>query len=108
MPKGGTASLVELRVLDGPNLYFTRPAVKLTLAVPGWLAATEAKVAGRANALGLRAAAPNPRGNGSGSPRARPGPPGSEQRLRDAEARIGVNRALRQLGSRIELTVVEI
>ena len=44
MPKGGTASLVELRVLDGPNLYFTRPAVKLTLAVPGWLAATEAKL----------------------------------------------------------------
>jgi cyanophycin synthetase len=27
--------LDELRVLDGPNLYFTRPAVKLTLAVPG-------------------------------------------------------------------------
>src|SRR3989454_12164106 len=82
MPKGGAASLAELRVLDGPNLYFTRPAVKLTLAVPGWLAATEAKVAGRATALGLQAAAPNPRGNGSGPPRARTGPPGSEHRLR--------------------------
>src|SRR5438309_9215524 len=44
MPKGGTASLVELRVLDGPNLYFTRPAVKLTVAVPGWIGAPEARV----------------------------------------------------------------
>ncbi len=31
-------------MLDGPNLYFTRPAVKLILAVPGWLDATEARV----------------------------------------------------------------
>ena len=33
--------MVELRVLDGPNLYFPRPAVKLTMAVPGWLALSE-------------------------------------------------------------------
>ena len=32
MAGGGGAELVELRVLDGPNLYFTRPAVKVTLA----------------------------------------------------------------------------
>ncbi len=82
MPKGATATLVELRVLDGPNLYFTRPAVKLTLAAPGWLAATEGRAADRGAALGLRVAAADPRGNGSGSPRARPGAPGSEQRLR--------------------------
>ena len=31
-------TVVELRVLDGPNLYFTRPAIKLTLAVAPWLA----------------------------------------------------------------------
>src|SRR5262245_43226935 len=31
------AELVELRVLDGPNLYFPRPAIKLTLGVEGWL-----------------------------------------------------------------------
>ena len=37
--------LAELRVLEGPNLYFTRPAIKLTLAVPGWLGATEARLA---------------------------------------------------------------
>ncbi len=45
--------LAELRVLEGPNLYFTRPAVKLTLAVPGWLDATEARLAAIAEALEL-------------------------------------------------------
>lgn len=34
----------ELRVLDGPNLYFSRPTIKLTLEVPGWLSASEARV----------------------------------------------------------------
>jgi cyanophycin synthetase len=33
--------VVELRVLDGPNLYFPRPAIKLTMAVPGWIDAAE-------------------------------------------------------------------
>ena len=37
--------LVELRVLDGPNLYFTRPAIKLTLAVTPWLALSEERAA---------------------------------------------------------------
>ena len=31
-------TVVEVRVLDGPNLYFTRPAIKLTLGVAPWLA----------------------------------------------------------------------
>jgi cyanophycin synthetase len=35
--------LVELRVLDGPNLYFTRPAIKLTLAPSRWLALPAAR-----------------------------------------------------------------
>jgi cyanophycin synthetase len=30
-------TVVELRVLDGPNLYFTRPAIKLTLDAAPWL-----------------------------------------------------------------------
>jgi cyanophycin synthetase len=38
------AELVELRVLDGPNLYFPRPAVKVTLGVAGWLAAPAERV----------------------------------------------------------------
>jgi cyanophycin synthetase len=36
--------LVELRILEGPNLYFNRPAAKLTLAAPGFLVASEDRV----------------------------------------------------------------
>ncbi len=35
---------VELRVLEGPNLYFPRPAVKLMLEVGGWLRASDDRV----------------------------------------------------------------
>jgi cyanophycin synthetase len=61
--------LMELRVLEGPNLYFTRPAIKLTLAVPGWLAAGEKRAMDLARRVRLRGSA-------------RPGPPRSEQRRR--------------------------
>ncbi len=36
--------LIELRTLEGPNLYFPRPAMKLTVAIPGWLRATPARL----------------------------------------------------------------
>jgi cyanophycin synthetase len=67
----GRASVrvVELRILEGPNLYFTRPAVKLTLAVPGWLAANERRAASIAKRVRLRGSA-------------RPGDPRSEERRR--------------------------
>ena len=68
----GAVSLVELRVLDGPNLYFTRPAIKLTLAVPGWMALPEERAGRLASRLGL---AP-------GGPGARPGSPGTAHRRR--------------------------
>jgi cyanophycin synthetase len=61
--------LVELRVLEGPNLYFSRPAVKLTLAIPGWLAASEERATGIARRIRLPGIA-------------RPGRPRSEQRRR--------------------------
>jgi cyanophycin synthetase len=61
--------LVELRVLEGPNLYFTRPAIKLTLTVPGWLGASEERAAAVARRIGIRGAA-------------RPGRPRSEERRR--------------------------
>jgi len=54
--------LVELRVLEGPNLYFTRPAVKVTLAVPGWLGAKGSRPASVASSLEL------PRGGSPGLP----------------------------------------
>ena len=60
--------LLELRVLEGPNLYFTRPAVKAVLAVPGWLRAPEPAVERAAERLGIRSV--------------RAGAPGSEQRRR--------------------------
>ncbi|HEX5938471.1 MAG TPA: Mur ligase family protein [Actinomycetota bacterium] len=69
------ARTVELRVLEGPNLYFPRPAVKLTLDVPGWVGADASKVAAVASAIGLRGI--------------EPGVAGSERRLR-ATARIAV------------------
>jgi cyanophycin synthetase len=55
MAQGGApVRLMELRVLDGPNVYFTRPALKLTLAVPGLLQADKAKVEAAAARLGAR------------------------------------------------------
>jgi cyanophycin synthetase len=73
--------LVELRVLDGPNLYFTRPAIKLTIAVPGWLRATDERVSAIAGRLGF------PTGT-------RAGPPQSDQRRR-LVARIAAHLARR-------------
>ena len=66
--------LVELRVLDGPNLYFTRPAVKLTVALPGWLEASEDRVVSAAERTGLP-------GSDDRS-KVRPGLPGTEARRR--------------------------
>ncbi len=45
---------VELRVLTGPNLYFTRPAVKLTLDATGVLDADPSAVVGWQRALRVR------------------------------------------------------
>ena len=63
---GATVGTREVRLLEGPNLYFPRPAVKVTLALTGYLAAPDEEVRTVCAALGLRAG--------------RPGAPGSEQR----------------------------
>lgn len=34
------AEPVEVRTLEGPNIYFPRPAIKLTTSIPGWLRAS--------------------------------------------------------------------
>ena len=62
-------TVVELRVLDGPNLYFTRPAIKLTLGVAPWLALPDE----RAQRLTRRAGF---------TPVATAGAPNSDQRRR--------------------------
>jgi len=80
--------LVELRVLDGPNLYFPRPAVKLTLAVRGPLSMPEER---------FRRLLDRTASNG------RPGTPGSEQRRRSI-ARVAstlARRLARQSGVRL-------
>jgi cyanophycin synthetase len=69
MAARSSVRLIELRVLDGPNLYYTRPAIKLTLAVPGWLAAGEERAARLARRIRLPGSA-------------RPGRPRSEHRRR--------------------------
>jgi cyanophycin synthetase len=61
------ADLVELRVLDGPNLYFPRPAVKLTIAVGGWLEVPAERLETALERVGATG---------------RPGRPGSDQRRR--------------------------
>ncbi|HEX2032065.1 MAG TPA: Mur ligase family protein [Actinomycetota bacterium] len=65
--------LLELRVLDGPNLYFTRPAIKLTLALPGWMELPERRAVALGERVGLVAVR---------RPAGRPGPPGTEHRRR--------------------------
>ncbi|MDX6372686.1 MAG: cyanophycin synthetase [Nocardioidaceae bacterium] len=52
------ASLVELRVLEGPNLYFPRAAIKLTLDIGGLAAVPEATAKRFAQRIGLRNARP--------------------------------------------------
>ena len=58
----------EVRVLDGPNLYFARPAVKVSLALPGYLSLERRYAVELAERCGLR------------SPR--PGKPNTAQRQR--------------------------
>jgi cyanophycin synthetase len=65
-----TGSLVEFRLLEGPNLYFPRPAAKVTLNIEGLLQLPTAQAQELAAELDLG--------------RARPGPPGSVFRQRFA------------------------
>jgi cyanophycin synthetase len=59
---GQGVRVVELRVLDGPNLYFTRPAVKLTLDMAGFRAATEERAVRLASGAGMSGRRPDPGG----------------------------------------------
>jgi cyanophycin synthetase len=82
------AEIIELRVLEGPNLYFPRPAIKLTLAVGPLLGLAEDRVDRMAERLGATG---------------RSGSAGSEQRRR-AVARLGaaaLKRLAERTGSRV-------
>jgi cyanophycin synthetase len=58
------ASLVELRVLEGPNLYFPRAAVKLTLDISGLADVPTDRARRFASRIGLRNARPGEPGTG--------------------------------------------
>lgn len=75
------ATVVGARILRGPNLYFTRPAAKLTLRLPSYLSADSAQLKALIDEMALRAKDP--------------GRPGSEAR-RGVVLRI-VERAVRLL-----------
>ncbi|MCH8612542.1 tetratricopeptide repeat protein [Arsenicicoccus dermatophilus] len=51
-------TVTEVRVLEGPNLYFPRPAVKVVLEVPGILELHRPRARALAARLGLRQADP--------------------------------------------------
>jgi cyanophycin synthetase len=66
---GRGVELVELRVLEGPNLYFTQPAMKITLGMGEWLEADERRAGRLGERVGVRGTQV-------------PGTPGSGQRIR--------------------------
>ena len=59
-----TTALVELRVLEGPNLYFPRAAIKLTLDLTQLIDAPEEVALRFASRIGLRRARPGVPGSG--------------------------------------------
>ncbi|TWE12712.1 tetratricopeptide repeat protein [Rudaeicoccus suwonensis] len=48
------ATVTEIRVLEGPNLYFNRPAAKVTLHLPGYLAVGTEQLQALGRTLGVR------------------------------------------------------
>jgi cyanophycin synthetase len=76
-------AVTEVRVLEGPNLYFAKPAIKVSLELPGYLAADERTLTDLATRVGMRSA--------------RPGASGTEQRQRFV-MRL-VERAVRRLAA---------
>jgi cyanophycin synthetase len=83
MPSSTPVTVTEVRVLEGPNLYFPKPAIKVELALPGYLCAPEPDLLELARRVGMRSA--------------RPGAPGTQQRQRFV-VRL-VERAVRQLAA---------
>jgi cyanophycin synthetase len=61
-------TVTEVRVLEGPNLYFSRPAIKIILVCPGYLSVDEGTLRAIGERLGMRLL--------------RPGAPDSDQRQR--------------------------
>jgi cyanophycin synthetase len=87
-------TVTEVRVLEGPNLYFPRPAIKIVLDAAGYLSAPEATLRAISARLGIRGV--------------RPGAADSEQRQRAVMAmvaqvvrRIAAGSGTTRLGVRV-------
>ena len=87
-------TVTQVRVLEGPNLYFPRPAVKIIVSCPGYLSAQDAALRAVSRALGTR--------------EVRPGAPDSEQRQRAVMAlvaqvvhRVAADSGTTRLGVRV-------
>lgn len=61
-PGSPAVRVEEVRVLNGPNLYFSRPAIKVTLHLPGYLDQKRTDATALAARLGMRGANPGKRG----------------------------------------------
>jgi cyanophycin synthetase len=77
--------VTEVRLLEGPNLYFTRPSVKVSLSLPGYQALDQSAASAIAEVVGLR--------------RAIPGKPQTEQRQRFLSRLVGT--LLRRIASAV-------
>ncbi len=61
-PASSPVRIDEVRVLDGPNLYFARPAIKVSLHLPGYLGLSRPRAEALAAGLGMRSVRPGKRG----------------------------------------------
>ena len=110
-PDDAPDNLVELRLLDGPNLYFPRAACKVVLAVPG-LGEKDTRALCRQLVLRTRELAATA-GVTRLAVRARPGPEPEQVtvafpwRRRELARALGVALAESQLGRSVSLATVE-
>ncbi len=92
MTGAAAGSLVEVRLLDGPNLYFPRPAAKVTLDIGVLLELDLAQAQRFATDVGLTPVAARSRGLGFPAAVRRPGrgPPGTPTRAAGGVRRLAV------------------
>ncbi|GAA1156467.1 tetratricopeptide repeat protein [Ornithinicoccus hortensis] len=57
-PDAAPVHVREVRLLEGPNLYFPRPTVKVSIDIPGYQSASQGQMQDLADRLGLRRVAP--------------------------------------------------